>query len=165
VSEGDWFAALMVFSKDYATMIAASPVLLAIIVAKQQIDENHHQHVATIKYSLRKEIDSLERIKSFNNSVVKACSRGNVRSFSQRGFMGIPIQLPSEDDVQQLRALFDNDLWIYVEICRRAAESAINFQVSDDDDGGDCVEAAQLAANRLQEQVRIEEARLTQYWS
>lgn len=79
--------------------------------------------------------------------------------------MGIPIQLPSEDDVQQLRALFDNDLWIYVEICRRAAESAINFQVSDDDDGGDCVEAAQLAANRLQEQVRIEEARLTQYWS
>jgi len=58
---GESFLVLM---KDYGTILAGIPVLVAVIVAKQQLDANRRQHAATIKRSFKTEIDVLNALRS-----------------------------------------------------------------------------------------------------
>ncbi len=59
--------ALLDFARDYGTLLAGIPVLVAVIVAKQQLDANRRQHLATVKRSFREELDALNSIKHFAN--------------------------------------------------------------------------------------------------
>lgn len=56
-SVGDAFLKLMA---DYGTILAGIPVLVAVVVAKQQLDAMRRQHVAAVKMGL------LDRITAFN---------------------------------------------------------------------------------------------------
>ncbi|WP_374833961.1 hypothetical protein [Paenochrobactrum pullorum] len=53
------------FVKDYGSLLAGIPVLIAVLVAKQQLDANRRQHVAQIRRSFQKELDALTLVKEF----------------------------------------------------------------------------------------------------
>lgn len=55
-------AAFLDFTKDYGSLLAGIPVLIAVLVAKQQLDANRRQHVATIKRSFQKELLLLDHL-------------------------------------------------------------------------------------------------------
>lgn len=55
-SFGDAFLAMM---KDYGTILAGIPVLVAVVVAKQQLDAMRRQHVAAVKLGLLDRITAL----------------------------------------------------------------------------------------------------------
>ena len=66
-SFGEAFLALM---KDYGTILAGIPVLVAVVVAKQQLDAGRKQHVAAVKRSLHKEIDAINAIKMYAGNII-----------------------------------------------------------------------------------------------
>lgn len=61
--------AFLVLMKDYGTILAGIPVLVAVIVAKQQLDANRRQHVATIKRSVQKELDVLRAYDKLSQTI------------------------------------------------------------------------------------------------
>ncbi|MFC7067421.1 hypothetical protein [Brucella rhizosphaerae] len=65
-SFGDAFLKLMA---DYGTILAGIPVLVAVVVAKQQLDANRRQHVATIKRSVQKELDVLRAYEKLSETI------------------------------------------------------------------------------------------------
>ena len=83
-SFGDAFLVLM---KDYGTILTGIPVLVAVVVAKQQLDANRRQHVATIKRSVQKELDALRAYEKLSNTIQNLyvedddLSIGHLRSF------------------------------------------------------------------------------------
>lgn len=52
--------ALMDWAKDYGSLIAGLPVIVAIFVAKQQLDAARTQHEATIKLEFRDDLEGLQ---------------------------------------------------------------------------------------------------------
>ncbi|MCK4205281.1 hypothetical protein J3U99_10930 [Brucella pituitosa] len=88
-SFGDAFLKLMA---DYGTILAGIPVLIAVVVAKQQLDANRRQHVATVKRSLREEIDSLNEVKFFASHYtgyeVEMASRYFPGAIANQSFVG-----------------------------------------------------------------------------
>lgn len=60
------------FVKDYSSLLAGIPVLVAVLVAKQQLDANRRQHVAQIKRSFKKELDALNEVTRFNNLIQRS---------------------------------------------------------------------------------------------
>jgi hypothetical protein len=52
--------ALMDWAKDYGSIIAGLPVLVAIFVAKQQLDASRAQHEANTKLEFKEELDGLQ---------------------------------------------------------------------------------------------------------
>lgn len=58
-------AAFLEFTKDYGALLAGIPVLIAVLVAKQQLDANRRQHIAQIKRSFQRELDALQECKQF----------------------------------------------------------------------------------------------------
>lgn len=64
--------ALVVLGGTYGTLLTGVPVLIAVLVARQQLEANRRQHVANIKRSLKTELDSLERLAEIHNAHAKA---------------------------------------------------------------------------------------------
>lgn len=48
------------FVKDYGSLLAGIPVLIAVLVAKQQLDANRREHVANIRLQFRDELLGLQ---------------------------------------------------------------------------------------------------------
>lgn len=84
--------AFLLLVKDYGTILAGIPVLVAVVVAKQQLDANRRQHVATVKRSLREEIDSLNEVKFFASHYtgyeVEMASRYFSGAIANQSFVG-----------------------------------------------------------------------------
>lgn len=70
-------AAFLKFTKDYGSLLAGIPVLIAVLVAKQQLDATRRQHVATVKRSFKDELDLLNGLKG----MCKNHDRRDVQSF------------------------------------------------------------------------------------
>ncbi|MDT6941890.1 hypothetical protein RI570_17445 [Brucella pseudogrignonensis] len=49
--------AFLLLVKDYGTILAGIPVLVAVVVAKQQLDANRRQHAASIRRSFKEQVD------------------------------------------------------------------------------------------------------------
>lgn len=64
-------AAFLEFTKDYSTLLAGIPVLIAVLVAKQQLDANRRQHVSNVKRTFQKELDLIRRLRQMANNVDK----------------------------------------------------------------------------------------------
>ncbi len=76
-SFGEAFLTLM---KDYGTILAGIPVLVAVVVAKQQLDANRRQHVATVKRSFKAQLDAIEEMRSFIR---------RIRTFPRSNFVSV----------------------------------------------------------------------------
>ena len=62
--------AFLLYMKDYGTILAGVPVLVAVVVAKQQLDANRRQHVATVKRSFKTELDVVKNLRNLTKSKV-----------------------------------------------------------------------------------------------
>lgn len=66
-SFGEAFLTLM---KDYGTILAGIPVLVAVVVAKQQLDANRAQHYATMHLKFVDELKALEAAQKLSLRVI-----------------------------------------------------------------------------------------------
>lgn len=70
-TEGGGVEALVAFGATYGTLLTGIPVLIAVIVAKQQLDANRRQHVANVKRGLRRELDLLDQMSDYAEWALK----------------------------------------------------------------------------------------------
>lgn len=61
--------ALVVLGGTYGTLLTGVPVLIAVLVAKQQLDANRRQHVATVKRSFKEQLDAIDEVRSFSRRI------------------------------------------------------------------------------------------------
>lgn len=93
-------AAFLDFTKDYGSLLAGIPVLIAVLVAKQQLDANRRQHVATVKRGLRSEIEALD----LANTLVRRILSAKIESddLFSRILNSVNIPRPTPEDLKQL---------------------------------------------------------------
>lgn len=63
-------SAISTWAKDYGAIIAGVPVLVAVWVAKQQLDANRRQHVASVKRSFQKELACIAGAKDYARTIL-----------------------------------------------------------------------------------------------
>lgn len=102
--------AILDFAKDYGALLAGIPVLIAVLVAKQQLDASRQQHVATVKRSFQKEIDALNDVKYFaENAQNSTYESAQVRA-SQDGIDGLIIDRPAGSELKKYREILPYDI-------------------------------------------------------
>lgn len=70
-TESGGVEALVAFGESYGTLLTGIPVLITVIVAKQQLDANRRQHVANVKRGLRRELDLLDQMSDYADWALK----------------------------------------------------------------------------------------------
>jgi len=70
-TQGGGVEALVAFAGTHGTLLTGIPVLIAVIVAKQQLDANRRQHVANVKRGLRRELDLLDQMSDYAEWALK----------------------------------------------------------------------------------------------
>lgn len=159
-------AAFLEFTEKYGSLLAGIPVLIAVLVAKQQLDANRRQHVATVKYKLRHELHAINNIQSFINDINAALAHDDITKFSQEDYTNIIVTPPNNSEIENSKALFNNNTWVYYKLCALRVQEAINFCT-----GEESVAAEEILfwlhknVHSLQSALTQEQSRLSQYWS
>lgn len=104
-SEPDTLGALLKFASTYGTMIAGVPVLVAVVVAKQQMDANRRQHVATIKRSFQEELDALHDISFFASEARDSSLQSASKNALNQGLEGLVIDCPDKTQLKMYRGV------------------------------------------------------------
>lgn len=101
-SVGETFLKLM---ESYGNILAGIPVLVAAVVAKQQLDAMRRQHVATIKRSFQKELDSLREISVFASEAGDSSIQSASKNALNQGLEGLVIDCPDKKQLKTYRSV------------------------------------------------------------
>ncbi|MBO1025447.1 hypothetical protein IPU75_12035 [Ochrobactrum sp. SD129] len=162
---GEAFLDLM---KNYGTILAGIPVLVAVVVAKQQLDANRRQHVATIKLQFRLELDALNKLEAFAEDLNTTSYSTYAIVASLSGYEGIYIGRPSSIDVEKYREFLPSGVMYYCSLSIEQITLAINASKGvpyPSHKSLDHIEEAKKYATAMLEAIEHERARLSQYWS
>ncbi|KAB2694078.1 hypothetical protein F9K79_20850 [Ochrobactrum sp. Kaboul] len=97
--------AFLDFAKDYGALVAGIPVLIAVIVAKQQLDANRDQHRATIKLSFQAELDALSDIAFFAAEARDSTIETASKTALNHGLEGLVIDCPDKAQLKKYRSV------------------------------------------------------------
>jgi len=164
-SFGEAFLTLM---KDYGTILAGIPVLVAVVVAKQQLDANRRQHVATIKRSFKDQIEALEALKRLTSFVSNTSYLDGVVPGKYEGTYRFNYWDVSAKTKESIASYFDEDLNKLLskfEADLSALTRAEWYQISSPEHVDFCFECAQSSAEKLGTSLDHELSKLSQYWS
>lgn len=64
-------AAFFEFTKDYGSLLAGIPVLIAVLVAKQQLDANRRQHAVQLYETKQSELDALQGLVAYLDQLLR----------------------------------------------------------------------------------------------
>ena len=162
---GEAFLELM---KNYGTILAGIPVLVAVVVAKQQLDANRRQHVATIKRSFKDELNALNTIHNFaqnlrNTDYQKARFYG-----SARGHSGISFPTLSREEFFIIKGFVPFDIVKSTEATLIEIEEAVTVSMNKshpDTEVTNVISYVHQRAGFLLRDTSDELDRLSQYWS
>ncbi|KAB2716644.1 hypothetical protein [Brucella intermedia] len=167
-SEVSTLDALLKFADTYGTIITGVPVLVAVVVAKQQMDASRRQHVATVKRSLKKELETLTSVEQLakhvaSTSYYEGAKLGFKDGRSQYYYWTLP------DDVKDsIRTLFNKNFGVQFDKLEKQLEK-LSFSEfypnSSPDDIDKAFNESQILAGRVCRLVERERNHLSQYWS
>jgi hypothetical protein len=161
---GEAFLAMM---KDYGTILAGIPVLVAVVVAKQQLDAMRRQHVATVKRSLMERLDALSEVEKFSTEVLEF-QTGYSRMIA--ALSGTSVNTPSipDDQIKEWKKYLPFDLIKTIRIVDTFAfglKSALDEKDMDHERVQNLLNLAHIQAKAVLRKVQVERSRLSQYWS
>ncbi len=156
--------ALVVLGGTYGTLLTGVPVLIAVLVAKQQLDANRTQHVAAIRRSFIKEINVLCAIRSYAVGVInykerwfyKASSESDYPIFTTPSFD--PMIVDSWPDV--LPSCLRDDIIRLEFLCMKVVEDHPHRQ-----DFEAAIATPIYLADKLIKSADEHQKQLSQYWS
>ena len=161
-------AALSGWARDYGSLIAGFPVLIAVVVARQQLEAGRRQHIATIKRSFQKELDAIQFFHKFARSVEEMTftSAKLASLFIDGG--GIYIAHPTHYETERHGEFVSTDILDRAHSLRRdvrlVMDRSRNYDV-DEEALGAGFDAIKGPALSLRVQCEQELDRLSQYWS
>ncbi|WP_266018575.1 hypothetical protein [Brucella intermedia] len=161
-SFGDAFLAMM---KDYGTIITGIPVLVAVVVAKQQLDASRRQHVATVKRSLKGQLDAIKTVRHFLTSIDKLVSQGI--DYSNRN-SHLFVWLLDKEELEMIKEHLPSSISTHCEGC---SQRVVKF-IEDFHDGTNERERLQSSLGLIASQAMLVKSRtdwlyqeLSEYWS
>ncbi|WGG61922.1 hypothetical protein [Brucella intermedia] len=159
--------AFLTLMKDYGTILAGIPVLVAVVVAKQQLDANRRQHVATVKRSLMERLDALSEVEKFSTEVLEF-QTGYSRMIA--ALSGTSVNTPSvpDDQIRKWQKYLPFDLIKTirsVETFAYGLKSALDKKDIDHERVQNLLNLAHIQAKASLRKVQAERQRLSQYWS
>lgn len=174
-SLGEAFLEMM---KDYGTVLAGIPVLVAVVVAKQQLDANRRQHVATIKLKFKEERELLQIISRLPQFIIQTDYRKGCDMSDDVGDLGYFSWRFSEDQKKTAFRLFGD----YMLQDMKTLEYSLNqiriseeYHIFGDGDSEtdldapstpeSCYSEAKKVAEKLDRRIFREYSNLSQYWS
>lgn len=163
-SFGEAFLTLM---KDYGTILAGIPVLVAVVVAKQQLDAMRRQHVATVKRSLIERLDALSEVEKFSTEVLEF-QTDHSRIIAD--LSGTSVNTPSipDDQIREWKKYLPFDLIktiSSVDTFAYGLKSALDEKDMDHERVQHLLNLAHIQAKASLRRVQAERQRLSQYWS
>ncbi|WP_273794108.1 hypothetical protein [Brucella intermedia] len=163
-SFGEAFLTLM---KDYGTILAGIPVLVAVVVAKQQLDAMRRQHVATVKRSLMERLDALSEVEKFSTEVLEF-QTGYSRMIA--ALSGTSVNTPSipDDQIKEWKKYLPFHLIKTirtVDTFSFGLKSALDEKDMDHERVQNLLNLAHIQAKASLRKVQAERQRLSQYWS
>lgn len=160
--------AFLLFFKEYAALLAGIPVLIAVVVAKQQLDANRKQHVATVKYNLRKELDALQIVHNFAGTTLGATQAGAAITASLIGHKGVCLTRPAGSELKLIKELLPYSISSLTTLTSQIIDGVVEYSQDKpypDDGVEEKIKEAKKYARRLLNEAKAEETRLSQYWS
>lgn len=160
--------AFLLLMKDYGTVLAGIPVLVAVVVAKQQLDANRRQHVATVKRSFKDEIDALNTVHNFAQNVRNTDYRLARLRGTSFGHSGINFPTMSKEEFFKIKqylpfGIAQNTEQTLIEIAT-AVTTSMNKSHPDDDVSHAIAYVHQWAGFLIRD-TSEEHDRISQYWS
>lgn len=167
-------SAISTWAKDYGAIIAGVPVLVAVWVAKQQLDANRRQHVADrkhqsamLKIPFQKEIICLAAVEEYASSIIDfdkslSASIGAIGGTKPK----LPDHLPASISIDwphNYAPSLRSDVNAVYEHAKIARAEQIAHPTSDQTKA--TVEFAQFYATMLLSKVSQERKQLSQFWS
>ncbi|OAE39700.1 hypothetical protein [Brucella intermedia] len=164
-SLGEAFLTLM---KDYGTILAGIPVLVAVVVAKQQLDANRRQHVATVKRGLRKEIEAIDKISSWTYPIKRSTLQSVTNDIFLRTLNIVRLPTPDFDELHEIEKFIPRRIYGLLvsffddirEFGSRTVETAAKRKQAED-----ALEELRDFASEIQDEADAHYRYLSQYWS
>ncbi len=157
--------AFLVLMKDYGTILAGIPVLVAVVVAKQQLDANRRQHVATVKRSFMNELKALEIILGFTSSI-EALLAKDIRGSNQKG--QVFIWLMDQDEIDFIKSHAQSSLASNCIHCHTRAVKyieAFNSRAKDENTLQNLLHLLVSNSILIERRAKDRLKELSQYWS
>lgn len=152
-----------VFVKDYSSLLAGIPVLVAVLVAKQQLDANRRQHVAQIKRSFKKELDAINEVKRFNNLIQNSSQEHFFDAIVKYDLSGNNLFSMTEYRYQEIRPLISNNAAVCV---YRINKHILNYEPRmSEKQKNDIFNQITTLCSVLSSLINADHADLEQYWS
>lgn len=161
----DAFLKLM---ETYGTILAGIPVLIAVVVAKQQLDANRSQHVATIKRSLKKELDALEALDAFATDVIEFSITRDELNASLANGSGVHFYRPSKRQLELWSEVCPSTVTTYAKETWVSCGTAMDMSRTHGanlEEVSKNIRFTRAWAHPLRRHVRTELDRLSQFWS
>lgn len=162
------FLPMMDWAERYGAIIAGVPVLIAVWVAKQQLEANRRQHEATIKRSYHKELDALARIDDFAMTVTSTSwlEAKALAEFINR--QGIYITMPSRSELDKVSEAAPQLIKEQAEFLWVAVTNLTMLSQSTEWDESELealLNNAKFRASVLRDNINDERVRLSENWS
>ncbi|MCM0752856.1 hypothetical protein DEA98_22310 [Brucella pseudogrignonensis] len=118
--KGSTVEALVEMGGTYGTLLTGVPVLIAVLVAGQQLAFSRRQHIANIKRSFQPELDALDEVHLFAEIAVNSDLETAKRRAEADGIDGMIIDRPAGSELKKYREILPFDIAdIVVRISRR----------------------------------------------
>lgn len=156
---------LLKFMDKYGAFLASIPVLFAVLVAKQQLDANRRQHVATVRRGFYKELEAIRLAQEAMHAVLSMSATEIIKNCQSRQLMP---SLITGDQATQVAGelpsrLADHILWCVSEVNLSTERYGIgSYTLTQFEDRIRFIQvSAQIALNELD----MLYEQIEQYWS
>lgn len=168
VVKPDIAGAIAGWARDYGAIIAGVPVLIAVLLAKQQLDANRRQHVATVKRSLRNDLDALHRLERFAEKLIGIDERDLEPLLGKAGFVGLWVSRPDPNQMRGWKELLPSEVTSYAEETWLRCGELIDMtraQNAQFDAVKKQLSTTKLNAEILLKNVKVHYDHLSEFWS
>jgi hypothetical protein len=168
VKEPDLGAALGTWAKEYGSIIAGIPVLVAVLVAKQQLDEHRRQHVANIRRLYQRELEALFGVLSYSRHIIDSEKRVSALIDAVELYDHLPYPYMDAETPKRWRKVLPPPLFEFFDKMKDQTRKAVQLIGMDQPDLLSVkteLRAAAIRARKLEKDAQAELDRLSQYWS
>jgi len=157
--------AFLLLTKDYGTILAGIPVLVAVVVAKQQLDAMRRQHIANVKRSLKAEIDALANIRGYAMETINSTFEIAKLQGSAINSRSIYVSIIPPSSVKRYKEILNEKTVAHIELMNTNLNMAIEISDAQANSAKDYLSKGQVEARLLLIAVDEEMDHLSQYWS
>lgn len=163
-SFGEAFLGMM---KDYGTVLAGIPVLVAVVVAKQQLDANRHQHNINVRLTFKDILTALGKIRRYCGTYTRFDLDDFIQIGDSEDHHGPLFTIVSEVDLDYIRLKLDSTFYGMLKQIKDELD-AISFSFDHDEDIDTLRKRYGAVSKKAVYLVRLvneEEKNISRYWS